>query len=663
MNQPLFLDEHMRFDGEEKIAGMMHRLSDNVDNWQQEIIQEAYKRLPFLSNFEVHVLISQQDEERGFAFGAIQVSPKSAMTVDEASRTGLDKVHIPIVIKEQMLSPLDVFIEGKKYQYLTEARLRAALFRPELFDVVRTKPHDPSLVQDIHPPTRSGGFGGGTKLGADMTAGLPLLPQLYGRISQAHANRFKTAMENPTLKTYVANSSDGVKAAFASALRLSPSDRAKTAQAVADNTRPTVVQLQKLSNSQVRVKWATGEMFAPQENDVPMSVAQDMMGDEDMTGQLESNGTVTMSPEANVKQTLEAEEIRVADSFGIWSVQEVTGKTMVGWVFPNLLSLSLEVLPLSLFTNGSNFALQEHVAGSMTAKSTDIPKGLPKGYGALYYLDHGTAKAFVPMNITSTGSSPAGEKYIGETDMGEQITFSFAEGLKKPQQVSEGEWVVPNFFNWIPLTGKVELVSEPALFSKLAADSFSGTVDILGDGTGTYSFRGPAVAKIASDHTKFIDHNKAMFMGVALGMTEEFCKTALTRASKGESVPVGGLKVLSTVREKMASYRKEVLRDLSKIDPPIHNYDLIKEASILDDALTADKILALGFLNAENVATFVDLLPALDAASSKMAELLIAVRIGLEEVPEVAVERMLAALEDVVRGLKSLQQKELTFAN
>jgi hypothetical protein len=368
-----------------------------------------------------------------------------------------------------------------------------------------------------------------------------------------------------------------------------------------------------------------------------------------------------MSPDAAVKETLEAEEVRVADSFGLWKVQDTSGACIIGWVFPRVLSMDMQPLPLSLFNNGSQHALQESIAGEMAGKSLDIPKSVPQGYGALYFLDHGTAKAFVPMRVTSSARTPGGVKFMAETDLGEAVTFSFGEGLKQPVKISESEWILPSEVNWMPLKGKTELVSEPALFSKLGSDSRSGSVDIIGDAAGVYSFRGPAIAKVAADHTKFVDRNKAMFLGVALGMQQDFCKEALARATRGERVSVSGLRVLGSLKEKMASIRGQIRKEFSQLDPPIHNYDLVKEASVLDDALTADKILGLGFLNAENVSTFVDLLPALEAASCKLAELLVAVRIGLKEIPEVAVERMLAALEDVIRGLKSLQQKELNF--
>lgn len=299
------------------------------------------------------------------------------------------------------------------------------------------------------------------------------------------------------------------------------------------------------------------------------------------------------------------------------------------------------------------------MAGELAGKSLDLPKTVPQGYGALYYFDHGTAKAFIPMTIKSVMRSPNGVQYMAECDLGSVVTFSFGEGLKMPVKVGEAEYVLPAFFNWMPLRGKTELVSEPTMFSKLGSAGKSGSVDIVGD-KGVFSFRGPAIAKVAEVHTKFIDHDKALFLGVALGMEPVFCKTALARAQKGELVEVSGLRVLGSVGEKMASIRANIAKELAAMDPPIHSYWLFKEASVLDDALTADKILGLGFLNAENVSTFIDLLPALDAASSKLAELLIAVRIGLKEIPEVAVERMLVSLEDVIRGLNSLRQKELS---
>lgn len=654
---PLFLDKPLEFDGEEKLAGMLTKLSDNTDNWPQEIMQEAYKQLPYLSDFEIHVSLDKLDEERGFAFGSIIVRSKSDMTPEEEEKsTKLRKAHIPIIIKEQKLCPLDIFMDGKKYQHLTEGRLRQSMYRPDMFDVARLRPPEASLLNDLHPPAAAGyGFGGsGIKAGAALQL-VPLLPQLHGRVLERHVERMKTAMKDPSLHVCVSNGAEGVRAAFESASQLETSNIKQAAEYVYDRIRPNVVQFRKLQDGNVMMKWANTEMFSPREESIPSSVASDLIGEQDMVQQLEGDGSLSLSPDIADKDSLEAEEIEVVNKFGLWKVQDTTGNSLVGWVFPQLLTFDLQPMPLALFNNGSQSALQERVAGSLAGKSTDIPKGVPKGYGTLYYIDHGTAKAFIPINVNTTYRGPDGHmKYVGSTDMGDQIAFSFGPGLKTVVKVGENEYVVPDFFNWMPLRGQTELVSDPSVFSKVAsAKKGTSVAELLIDGD-VYSFRGPAVAKLAHHQTKFIGRPEAEFLTVALGHQSSKLKTAESK------VVLRGCNVITPLSEKIAAARAAVRKELDELDPPIHNYFLAKEAAILDDALTADKILGLGFINAENIATFVDMLPTLEECSSKLAELLLAVRAGVKEVPEVAVERMLAAVEDVIRGLKSLRQKELT---
>jgi hypothetical protein len=193
-------------------------------------------------------------------------------------------------------------------------------------------------------------------------------------------------------------------------------------------------------------------------------------------------------------------------------------------------------------------------------------------------------------------------------------------------------------------------------FSKTSAANTS-QAELVGDGC-VFSWRGPAVAKLASDQTKFLSRPDAEFMGVALGVSPGFIKEALSRSAKGELMSFEGLKNITPFHEKMAAAEESVQEDLKSIEIPIRNYFLVKEASILEDALTADKILGLGFLNAENISTFIDMLPQLEATSSKIAEMLLASRVGMKDVPEVALERMLKALDDVIRGLKSLRHRE-----
>lgn len=652
--QPLFLDNELHFDGEEKYAGMLTRMGDNVDEWPQEITQEAYKQIPYLSDFEVNVVLDKVDEQKGFAYGSIDLRPKSAMNQEEQQHSPLEKVHVPIVVKDNMLHPMDIFLVGKQFAHLTEGRLRSALFRPEEFDVPRTRPFDPSLVHDLHPPIRSGG---GIKTGSAELEYVPLLPQLQGQVRQDHIDRLKTACQDPSLHSHIVNGGEGTRAAFESALSLETSDRVKVASVVKDSIRPNVVQIKALLDGNFLVKRANSDMFLPQEETIPLDVANDLAGEEDITAMAEGDGTITASPDAPVKETMNAEEVTVADAFGLYKVQDTNGSSLIGWVFPQLLSMDMEPMPLSLFTNGSQHAVQEGIAGVMAGKATDLPKGVPQGYGALYYIDHGTAKAFVPMTVNSSMRDPSGTlKFVATDDMGNHFTFYFSDAMRTVVKVGGSDYCVPSQVNWMPLKGSTELVSNPMGFSKTAS-TYAGKAELIGD-KDVFTWRGPAVAKLASAQTKFLDRADAEFIGVALGVSPGFIKEALGRAAKGEVMDFQDLRVITPFHEKMAAAKESVKKDLADMPMPIHNYFLAKEASLMEDALTADKILGLGFLNAENVSTFIEMIPQLESTSSKIAEMLLASRIGMKDVSEVALERMLKALDDVIRGLKSLRHRE-----
>jgi hypothetical protein len=87
---------------------------------------------------------------------------------------------------------------------------------------------------------------------------------------------------------------------------------------------------------------------------------------------------------------------------------------------------------------------------------------------------------------------------------------------------------------------------------------------------------------------------------------------------------------------------------------PLLQRDLVKEAAVIPDPAAVDTVLSLGFLNSENLGIFVTHLPDLDASQMKLCELLLASRLGLQEVPAPAVEKAAKALEEVIEALKVL---------
>ena len=161
----------------EKTAGT--RMPEDPNAWPQEILQQIFKEVPYMSDFSPHVVMDKVDGEKGYAFGHVTVMNQSetqrGATPGEHQAAGLRQVRIPIVIRDGLMSPLDILItDDSKVLPLTESRLRAAIFRPQAFDVTAETPGDQSMIGQLYPPYRQnhGGFGGTGGVTMGMGSGI-----------------------------------------------------------------------------------------------------------------------------------------------------------------------------------------------------------------------------------------------------------------------------------------------------------------------------------------------------------------------------------------------------------------------------------------------------------------------------------------------------------
>ena len=75
---------------------------------------------------------------------------------------------------------------------------------------------------------------------------------------------------------------------------------------------------------------------------------------------------------------------------------------------------------------------------------------------------------------------------------------------------------------------------------------------------------------------------------------------------------------------------------------------------MLEDPTAVDKVLSVGFINPENISIFAGYIPEFESVIRKLAELLVATRMGLHTVDEGALQRAMVHLDKVVAGLKTL---------
>lgn len=678
MNIPLFFQPTLTF--EEKTAAEVV-LPEDPNSWPEEVMQELFKQVPFVSDFEPQVVMEKVDAERGFGFGHILVQNKTEIqqgaSPESLDSAGVKQARIPVVIKDRKLFPLDtVLTTDSKVLPLTETRLRQAIFRPSAFDITGRSPGDHSLVGQLYPPFRQNyGFGGGggamvSAMGKDAAAW-----DRYDLVTNPNRGTKKASVLEaiaPTL--YVSDCEDffgqfngnrELEAAYTKNAHVTLKSvgvilEASKKQASARPTFvPTVVQLRKEAEG-YQLKTASHRFWDIESRNLSRPEALQLLGEKVVLA-ADLSGSATLATEAtteDVKPT-EDDEFELISRSGLYKVQDEKGQFLTGLVLTNLVDTDGSSLPISVFTNGSAQAVQGDIAGVRMGELTTLPTGSAMGYGLFYsVMPNGKVKATVPMRLKgSAGMAGQPTNLSGETFDGRPVSLSQQDNLA--DLVGYGDqMLLPKSWKWLPLTGaEVHLQEDVEQMGKAAeALRVLHTVELRSGGD-VFSISGLPVEKVASDERTFLSTDDTLFMLQGLGVS---AKTAMAKmgeaayASRPVTVPVSH--VLLTPEEQMKTAFAQVQGDVEKLASLSLSLrkNLVKEAAVIPDPTAVDTILSLSFLNPENLGIFISYLPVLDEAQEKMCEILLGARLGLKEIPTSALERAVKALEEVIQGLRVL---------
>ena len=730
--EDLFIEQELDF---EKSAAEA-TLPEDANTWPNEILQELFKQVPYIADFDPNVVMDRVDGEKGYGFGHVEVGNKTAMMPNadpQAQATaGVQKVRIPIIINMQKLQPFDILVtEDSKMLPLTESRLRQALFRPQTFDITSRTPGDHSMIGQLYPPFRqNNSMGGGSgitmpaTMGKEGSAEKTALGKLLGEavkkqtdpsrlanisrlamsrgsqlaaqggdaaakgrkymaVGTAAAQRMgKTASlleavlpfangeeiekvanqiaEDDALQSQFLKNGHSTAAALA-VLASAPSDLTqKTAESLTSFLKADVAQLTKTSGGYL-LKTANHFMWAPLTQNVDRGEAVRRFGSKVVLA-ADMNGAVTVEEgSAPPPEETPAGPVNHITDFGLYKVHDTEGNELVGYVFPNLIDLDGKKLPLALFTNGSQAAVQGEIFGEPVADPDVqmLPTGNPQGYGLFYRMGADGAEATLPFELRGSITEQGEVVMQGSSFDGNPVNVAvFQPGIE--QVVMDGNTVlIPEDFQWLPLNkeNEVGLASGPEeVAPKEAAQKSFWTVTVRGD-NGCFSFDGLPVEKLASHEKNFLNLNDSLFLMAGLGANLGYVQSKLAEASawsKPVDIRVGRLiKTAGTVRQEvLASARKKLASNA------LPKFNLVKEAAVIPDPVAVDTVLSLNFLNDENLTHFVSYLPAIDQAQERMCEMLVAARLGMREIPAGALERAIRSVEEVVEGLKVLAFQE-----
>jgi hypothetical protein len=122
------------------------QLDEDPSMWPREVLQELFRSVPEASEYVPRVVMVKVDKEQGYGLGAIVIT---SSTDSSMSTTGggvqTQQALVPVVVKQNMLQPLDLLMTKNKMRPLTGDRLREALFRPSTFELMTKDWGDQSL--------------------------------------------------------------------------------------------------------------------------------------------------------------------------------------------------------------------------------------------------------------------------------------------------------------------------------------------------------------------------------------------------------------------------------------------------------------------------------------------------------------------------------------
>lgn len=408
---------------------------------------------------------------------------------------------------------------------------------------------------------------------------------------------------------------------------------------------------------------AAPQGMAPQQQQMTQQQAQQALPPE-MLQAADQQGAATVT---NVQADPDplAEKMEPATGFGMYKVTDATsGKQLVGYVIPGLFDpVAGQPSSMSLFTNGSAYSVQPMISGSLLGVNFNLP--VPenpevRGLGVFLKNNEKAIIATVPYNIV-TKVTVEGKGYFAAQDLqGNDIRVIPSEGIAKPVATSPTEVVIPADYKFMPLENPIQLAGGQELMKAAQANAFHTMMELRAWPDGC-RLDGPVFEKVGSGEHDWAD---GVFWMAAAGIPQNLGSALLEKAAAtGEAVRLFGLQPLSTREEYVEEAKKEAMAAMADVEIPtrvnllkeIAAVTFTKEAAALVDTSSVDAVLALNFLNPENVETFVEHLPQLEHASTKLANIVLASQLGLQSIPKTAAVRAMFALEDVISGLKSLK--------
>jgi hypothetical protein len=448
-SEPLFIERASSF---EKIAVTV-KLPNDETKWAPMVLSELHRQAPMMRDFHSEITLDRTDPNKGIGFGYISCRPKTA---NPLAAGGLPSIKIPVFVKNWHLSPIDVFFDaaGRGY-HLSERRIREVLARPQV-GAGAADPSDPvsgDIRTMLTPPWENvGQFYRGVNTAVSQNAQVKtssLLRVIDGTVTTEDIAKLASWVSSDEGRMMMWGQHDIIPT-FSKALKLTVGEPLG-GEKVAEYVGSPVVQYRWDGGPTMLVKVAQPGGFAPQQGQVPADQAAQQM-DPNAQAQVAQQGQATQADQMQVMspEEMDGDDFQPISQFGIYRVITVNNEQLMGWVFPFILSFKMEKVPQQIFTDGSNFATQQAIAGVHVATNSNLPNEQPQGRGFFYIIRNGRAFAFAPIDLQGEQQQPDGNTmYMAQTILGgNQVQIMKIQGMNAAAEMGENQFALPGDVKW-----------------------------------------------------------------------------------------------------------------------------------------------------------------------------------------------------------------------
>jgi hypothetical protein len=434
--------------------------------------------------------------------------------------------------------------------------------------------------------------------------------------------------------------------------------------------QPNMMQIYRKADGSVCIKFSGG----PETKTTPAEL-KDMLGDRlnEVMSKLRS-GSVYMQHDGIQQASWDAKrpmsEAKVINRDGLYAVRLADGSSVVGMVVKAVMDFDGRTLPMQmLVTPEGKYAIAGEMYGARLADKHRIPSQVPAAgqTGVFVNYVHGTPISTLPMRVT-------GVRRVKPDDGDDRVVYLISnpvtgermavcpvpgvQGFERMNIVDPGVkalaggdqvYYMPGDSEWVVLRESIRVAESESALSKVA------TVEDV-----THVYFGAGLWHVSDKTASWNDldepHVREVLVG--MGMTQDEAESVMDKTRERQGIE-SGVKVAGLHEAQIQGfevsypqprvYDDETVAFTASCRPGL---EIIKAAAESGHPETLDSILSLEFITPQNTRYFVDNIEDFDEAASRLAALLIGVRLGMPHVPEQPVKD---ALEGLARTLNKLR--------